>query len=499
MANCEASCSHIPNRSYSTDIIDDVKHIIKLLVDKIEQQEAALLIEEIIPELNKNKSETKAKGKLEIVSEETIIDPVKLVVNQSQDLNTNTDNKLIKWAGARIQRNVKLLPKRIDKKIEKRKSEVIKLQNSKKSKHEIIELSDDEIEEIPRKMSRMEMLNCLPNIASKDCITQIISRAYIPHSIKPIKSVYEYDRARLQLMQETNKNLHINSNTSTRQSENSNSHYNSRNTIVPYSRSRPPLNSPRDNNWRNYNRHSQNGHPSIQHTSLNSQTIRGTHLNNFYQHKVVQNYYMGSNRQNYVSNRWSSFQVNVFKNIAMAGYAIRTSLMQTGMNMFQHMINSNSYQQRRPDTRRYDSLENSNNRRSHSGHMRNHFNNNNNNNYNDVYESSFVKMTADSWSELKKKWKESKTITIEDEDDKMDCSEVEVVNQTVQPLVGAKNAGSLAEIYEKLRIIKPAQEKIMRKKKGDYKISYKVYSNTKHYKKSDPGTPMFHLIITRFV
>lgn len=64
---------------------------------------------------------------------------------------------------------------------------------------QVIELSDDEIEVIPTPLSRMEILNTLPNLAgagNEPVITQI-ERAYIPQSIKPVKDFYRYDRKKL--------------------------------------------------------------------------------------------------------------------------------------------------------------------------------------------------------------------------------------------------------------------------------------------------------------
>lgn len=64
---------------------------------------------------------------------------------------------------------------------------------------QVIELSDDEIEEIPKPLTRMEILNTLPNLAgagNEPFITQI-NRAYIPQSIKPVKEFYRHDRNKL--------------------------------------------------------------------------------------------------------------------------------------------------------------------------------------------------------------------------------------------------------------------------------------------------------------
>lgn len=48
-------------------------------------------------------------------------------------------------------------------------------------------------------MSRMEILNTLPNLANvgNEPLVTEIHRAYIPHGVKPIKDFYRYDRRRV--------------------------------------------------------------------------------------------------------------------------------------------------------------------------------------------------------------------------------------------------------------------------------------------------------------
>jgi hypothetical protein len=78
---------------------------------------------------------------------------------------------------------------------------------------------------------------------------------------------------------------------------------------------------------------------------------------------------------------------------------------------------------------------------------------------------------ASSWTELKRRWSEEKTIIIDDEDNKNkneseeECNEVQVV-KFINPLVGPRNASSLTEIFNKLAIIKSAPERTVRRKKS---------------------------------
>lgn len=85
----------------------------------------------------------------------------------------------------------------------------------------------------------------------------------------------------------------------------------------------------------------------------------------------------------------------------------------------------------------------------------------------------------------------------EEDSPSADCNEVEVVREIINPLVGCKSASSLAEVYDKLRIIKSASEKIPRRKRGKYKISYNVYPSGQHYKKTNPGVPLYRIAVIR--
>jgi len=109
---------------------------------------------------------------------------------------------------------------------------------------------------------------------------------------------------------------------------------------------------------------------------------------------------------------------------------------------------------------------------------------------------------ATTWAELKKIWSEEKTITIDDEDqsnnqNKKKCDEIQVI-KVANPLVSSKNISSLTEIFSKLAIIKSAPERLVRRKKSKYKISYNVYSCSQHYKKANPGQPLYSLVVIRY-
>ncbi|XP_076619099.1 tRNA splicing endonuclease subunit 54 isoform X2 [Colletes latitarsis] len=357
---CAKTCQDVPDH---VDILEDVYKIVDDLlctIENIETQNAnteceddtvdCINLDTNLQREKGNQDKRKRNSKVEIISEETLLGTIKIVTDPMND-HTKKSNSMADWRSSRIQRNVKLLPKRTDKvslsndiaildsntkssehRLNKHKSSSLpkKELQSKKSKHEVIELSDDEIQEVPQHMTRMGILNLIPNIASQPTITVNISRGYIPHSIKPYKTVYHYENAQLRNLQQTDKRL-------------------------------------------------------------------------------------------------------------------------------------------RPDK----NLKNSNN----------------------------ILPGLTSWSELKTKWREEKTITIDDEDIQKetieDCDEVEVVRQLRSPLVGPKNVNNLEEVFSKLKIIKSAPEKTVRRKKSRYKISYNVYSNTQIYRKAKPGPPLYRVVVIR--
>ena len=110
----------------------------------------------------------------------------------------------------------------------------------------------------------------------------------------------------------------------------------------------------------------------------------------------------------------------------------------------------------------------------------------------------------DSWSELKKKWSEDRTITIEDEDNILnesagDNSEVQVVKESLTPLISLNEKSNLSdtEIYKRLMIIKSASDKTIRSRKIDYSLSYEIYPISQQFKKSNPGVPVYRVYVLK--
>lgn len=370
-------------------------------------------------------------------------------------------------------------------------------------------MSDDEIQELPQCMTRMEMLNMFPNINFQSDITEKIPRRYIPHNIKPQSNIYQYNRTKILRMQENDKRARQNCKDTRINTRQNTSHLrspvavNNRNTLFHNQHSRSPLCGP-----------SRPFYPMDQ--------IHGTNIGLSYAYRFPFNYSPAV----YVQNRITQ---NVFHNLFVAfensGNAVQQSRSLTiqmnnfampiahmegyrmrhlfAENQFRHSFYQNLLWQQRFCQRRM--LENT------SMHNNAHpvarpyddANKSNQIGHEVVNRPSFTtRLGASSWTELKKKWSEEKTITIDDEDNKNnkcdeECNEVQVV-KLINPLIGPRNVSSLAEIFSKLAIIKSAPERTVRRKRNKHKISYNVYSCTHHYRKTNPGQPLYSLVIIRY-
>lgn len=368
----------------------------------------------------------------------------------------------------------------------------------------MIELSDDEIQELPRCMTRMEMLNLLPNIASQSEINENISRRYIPHNIRPQKSIYQYNRTMILNMQENDKRARQNcKNNRTNGRQNA---FHSRSPLAVNNRSalfqnqRPLLRTPSRSFYPVDQMHGTNiGLPYAYRFSFN-------YLPDFYlQNRVTQNVFHNlfvafGNHGNAVQQRSLTIQTDNFTMPIMEGYRTRHFFAEN----LRHGFYQNVLWQQRSCQRR--TMENASMHGSmHSVARRRHDDANSLVGHEIINRPSFTtRLGASSWVELKRRWSEEKTITIDDEDYKNkseseeDCTEIQVV-KLLNPLIGPRNISSMTEIFSKLAIIKSAPERIVRRKKSKYKISYNVYSCTHHYRKTNPGQPLYSLVVIRYL
>lgn len=348
----------------------------------------------------------------------------------------------------------------------------------------------------------MEMLNLIPNIASQPVIVTKIPKCYIPHNIKPQKSTYEYSLSRILNMQENDKRMR----------ENSKNIRNNTKQNTPRSNTVSSCNSVIDNRivpFHNPNARSLSfGLPRLFCHMMNQ--VEGRNVNFPYGYSCNNRFDFNYRQSTYAQNRITLMQQNIFHDLFVAfDNAIQRRSFTIQMNNIAMPI-IEGYQSPAKNQFRQDLHQNFSwhQRKTEIMHpnIRRHEENPNSSSDNQIIinQPSFTtRPGTNSWAELKRKWCEEKTITIDDEDYKNttdnneECNETRIV-KSIDPLVGPKNASSLTEVFSRLAIIKPASEKVFRRKKNRYKISYNIYSCTQHYRKAKPGQPLYSLVVIRY-
>lgn len=153
-------------------------------------------------------------------------------------------------------------------------------------------------------------------------------------------------------------------------------------------------------------------------------------------------------------------------------------------------------------------------------------NNHHNDNSFEPCQPSFTKRPGvSSWSDLKRRWRDETTITIEDEEPAVleppttatarttgaaaaaaatgtdSSSEVQVVQESVSPLISSPGGiTSMAGVYERLRVIRSATDRTIRARRVDYALSYEVFSaTTRNFRKASPGNPMCRIFVVKYV
>ncbi|KAL7289108.1 hypothetical protein TKK_0017056 [Trichogramma kaykai] len=460
--------------------------------------------EDVIP--NNSKSDTTQKEsspkipRIGILCEETVIEPIKIVkLHSVPSKDSMTPNQ--KWPGSRIQRNIKLMPKRADLTFHnsnahmskpsndsnnkmffnKRKSTdcIIEEVSPKKPRPEVIELSDDEVEEIPRPLTREEILATLPNLAGPRTEPLIVRlpRAYLPSSIKPINDTYRYDRYRLLNFSQTQEQRTDELDNSVQVINGNSSHFYSNPAVESHNNGYAGSSHNHRFQERRYI-HQNISHNAIQHSPYPGTVFHSNYVTNFVME--VMGSMVRSFRQQHVQ-QTATFCPNMplFPSHAYNPLSVYYPPQQQHHQQRDH-YGSSTYRKSRARGR-YES-----------------------NRYEEPNVPSFTKRSGcNSWSELKSRWQEESTITIEDEEPvtKMTgasspgANDIQVIEEAVKPLVPPTGTYSLSEAYERLRIIKSTGDRTVRSRKIDYSLSYEIYPISGTYRKSAPGAPLFRLLI----
>lgn len=362
--------------------------------------------------------------------------------------------------------------------------------------HQIIELSDDEVEEVRTPLARMKIFKQLPNIASQALrITQRTLKFYIPLNIELRHDVYHYERGKCLRLQRGD-----NSNRLSSKSTQNNQH-----SVLLCTN--PDQRSDPSNNY-SYVRKAQmhilqkyNRRITLQTNWFSDFQYRQWNFcnqNSFLQ----QNSYLEfqhTRKHTWLQSR--HFQGHNYNNVLLGlmGNVMKSCLVR---NQFPTNVQSIppffTWKNSGIEGRHGSNLKQSFNRPVPDESFSNKSNCNSGKNV-----PTYAKEKEPStWSEWRKKWQEERTITINDEDlleaeaDKY--NEIKIVEQQIKPLIIIKRNTRLSEISDKLKLIKKSAEKSQRQKEWDYNVSYNIYSGGSHYKKANPGSPMCRLLIIRY-
>lgn len=324
----------------------------------------------------------------------------------------------------------------------------------------MIYLSDDEIEEICKPITRVEVLNQLPDLASQSLkITSRNMKKYLPSSINLQKDVYYFDKIKGPNINRTDKSNNTSQNISSKRNF--------------YSRKQ---------NYANqcaiWNSNAQFKNKSVLH-QINSQTRFHTTLqrtNTFSEFRYLQYYnnYFSVNKCN--RNAIELMNWYLMRNIFPSNY--RPNFCNPTI------VPSSNLSNNRACTRQYQTKVSS-------------VNNDSNYNRGSVIDN---KKEPSTWHQFKEKMQDEQTITIDDEN----CNEKKVDGQNnhhknMKPLIHVKRSAYAFDVNDKINLIKPFSKKSHQKKSYDSKISFNIYSNNANYKKSNPGSPNCQLLVVKYV
>lgn len=344
----------------------------------------------------------------------------------------------------------------------------------------MIDISDDEIEEIPVPMTRMDILNTLPNVRPYEPLTITIPPAYIPSNIRPIKSIHEYDSQHLLELLSCPLNPH--------------------NSKVIAKPNHSPFYSHITNYQKNYS-YPRNGSQFYSQRSQCHQAITYASSNGFSYHRNFrwqQNISRHTSHNPFTGAYYSNmnYVMSVMSNMLNSSRITQTTFCQNfeiyqqpsrfgSPYSIQWPYGQSSYQ-REVSWRRGCPRGRSRGCPSFSGDYGTREEN---------YSSFTVPPNVSSWSDLKQKWAEDRTIIIEDED--TDC-DVQVVEEKLTPIIGPRaKISNISEVFERLKIIKPAPEKSIRSRKLNCYLSYEVYPSSQIYRRSESGFPAFRIYVVK--
>lgn len=346
----------------------------------------------------------------------------------------------------------------------KKKTEIITDDHaSKKQGQEVICLSDDEIEEICKPATRLDVLNQLPDVASQSVKIQSRNlKSYLPRGIELKKDVYYFDKIKSPGTHKADNCNNTSENIAFKRNLYALRHNNPKNYAKPYS------------TW-----------------NQNAQCA------NRFAYQQINGAQRGFHTLMQGANRFSRFQCFLYFNLlAYNNYRSATTVTASFMkhnlmrnfyapNYRSHFCNppvASCQNLHLPSTRLFNQQHQSKELLSSVSIA----------NRGSIIDN---KKEPSTWQQFKQKLQDEHTITIDDEHGNE--KEVDGQHQNIKPLINIKRSAYSFDVNDKIKLIKPFVKKSQQKKAYDSSISYNIYSNNANYRKANPGPPNSQLLVVR--
>ncbi|XP_043476090.1 uncharacterized protein LOC122507444 [Leptopilina heterotoma] len=344
----------------------------------------------------------------------------------------------------------------------KKKTEIITTdQASKKQGQEVICLSDDEIEEICKPATRLDVLNQLPDVASQSVKIQSKNlKSYLPRGIELKRDVYYFEKIKCPTVHKTDNCNNTFQNTSSKRNLYALKHNNPKSYAKPYS------------TW-NQNAQCANrfAYQQINGAQRGFHTVmQGANRLSRFQCFLYFNFLAYNNYRSATTVTASFMKYNLMRNFYAPNY--RSNFCNPPVAPCQNLPSPRLYNKPHQSKELLSSASNAN-------------------------RGSIIdnKKEPSSWQQFKQKLQDEHTITIDDEHSNE--KKVDGQNKNIKPLINIKRSAYSFDVNDKIKLIKPFVKKSQQKKAYDSKVSYNIYSNNANYRKANPGPPNSQLLVVR--
>lgn len=339
---------------------------------------------------------------------------------------------------------------------------------------QVIYLSDDEIEEICKPLTRVNVLNELPGVNSHSFkIASVNLKNYLPCSIQLQKDIYYYYKIKWPGIDETDNSTTISRNILPAR----HFHKLKQNNVDNYEISWPILNSNAYARNKYIFDEITNTHESYYATMQQTNVIsQFRYLQYYYNYRRIPNSSVSANNYNR--------HIIELMGSLMNCYRIRNMFLLNGKPNFciPTVVSwQNSFIDRVHRSCRSKEIDDS-------------VNHDNRNHVTDIKKPS-------TWKQLKKELQDEHIITIEDEHCKENNTDPFSLqrdfHEHMKPLIHVKRTTHSFDLHNGIKLIKSYIKKTPQKRSFDTKIVYNIYSNSTRYKKTNPGCPNCQLVVVR--